>query len=52
MYIILRKIILKKKKPDITNLAPNVSLNATIKGVKGEISDITNLVTTIALTAV
>ena len=38
------------KKPDITNLATNTTLNAKINEVKGEISSITNLVTTTALT--
>ena len=40
------------KIPDITNLATNVSLNAKINEVKGEIPNITDLATTTALTAV
>ena len=36
----------------ITNWATNASLNAKISEVKGEITSITNLVTTIALTVV
>ena len=38
--------------PDIFNFATNDSLNAKINGVKNEIPNITNLATTIALTAV
>ena len=38
--------------PDITNLAAKTTLNAKINEVKGEISNITNLASTTALTAV
>ena len=38
--------------PDITNLATNTTLNAKINAVKNEIPNITNLVTTTALTVV
>ena len=37
------------KIPDITNLATNASLNVKINETKGEISSITNLVTTTAV---
>ena len=56
MYIMLRLKIfrsnIENKIPDITNLAANASLNTKINEVKGEISNITNLATTSALTAV
>ena len=56
MYVMLRLKIfrsnIENKIPDITNLAANVSLNTKINEVKGEISNITNLATTSALTAV
>ena len=46
----LRSEILKDRKPDITNLATNTSLNGKINEVKNEISSITNLYTTAVTT--
>ena len=43
---------IEDKVPDITKLLTNASLNAKIKEVKGEISNIINLATTTALTTV
>ena len=36
MHIMLKQKILKKKKPDITNLATKTTLNAKINKVKSE----------------
>ena len=47
----LRSIQLKKKIPDITNLATNTTLDAKRNEVKGEIPSITNLFTNSALNA-
>ena len=43
---------IEDKIPDITNLATNTTLNATINEVKGKIPNITSLATITALTAV
>ena len=43
---------IEDKIPHITNLATNASLNAKIIEVKGEITNITNLAATSALTDV
>ena len=51
MYIILRSTILKKKQPDITNLATSTTQNAKINEVKGKIPSMT-IATTAAVTAV
>ena len=51
-YIILRSKILKIKKPDITNLGTNTTLNAKITEFKNEMPSITIFATTTALTAV
>ena len=48
----LRQKILKMKKPDITNLGKQTTLNAKMNEVKGEIPNITDLTSTSALTAV
>ena len=48
----LRQKNIKDKIPDITNLATNTSLNATINEAKGEKFSITNVATTTAVTAV
>ena len=48
----LRSKNIERKIPDITNLATNASLNAKINEGKSEILNITDLASTIALTAV
>ena len=48
----LSDVVKNDKIPDITNLATDASVNVKINEAKGEITNITNLATTTALTAV